>query len=120
MLSVPDMPSEVVVTSTTATTISFSWTAPSGSLGTYKLEWERDASGKCTIQHNGSVIVTDGSTNYNLAGLEEDSNYIIIILVVSSTTQSLVIGSTRGMTKEAGEGVSEKSVIKIISTCSPD
>ena len=66
----------VSVTSTTATSISLSWSVPSGSVVTsYEVMWQRDTSGQCPDTDEGSTTITDGSTNYEIMGLEEDSNY---------------------------------------------
>ena len=101
-LSVPDRPNVVMVTAT-ATIISLSWRVHDGSLGSYELVWERDSSGKCADEDMGSSTITDGSTDYTIMGLEEDSKYTITVTATNAA------GSTVGspiteMTKEAGEG----------------
>ena len=68
----PGQPS-VTVTSTTATTISISWSVPSDSLGErYEIMWEREGI-------RGSATITDGSTNYIIMGLEAEANYTITV-----------------------------------------
>ena len=68
----PGQPS-VTVGSTTATAISLSWTVPSGSLvDSYEVMWERDGT-------RSSDTITDISTSYTIAGLEEDSSYTITV-----------------------------------------
>ena len=68
----PGQPS-VTVSSTTATTISLSWSVPSGSVvDSYEVVWERNGI-------RNSTTITDGSTSYTITGLEEGSSYIITV-----------------------------------------
>ena len=69
---VPGQPS-VTVISSTAITISLSWSVPSGSVvESYEVKWERNDS-------NNSTTITDGSTSYNITGLEAEGNYTITV-----------------------------------------
>ena len=68
----PGQPS-VTVISSTATTISLSWGVPNGSVvESYEVKWERNDS-------NNSTTITDGSTSYNITGLEAEANYTITV-----------------------------------------
>ena len=103
-LSAPDQPNAVIVTSTTATNISLSWSVFQGSLESYELVWERDTTGRCSEEDKDSITITDGSTRYQIVGLEEDSNYTITVRV-NTPAGSAVSDPITGMTKEAGEGL---------------
>ena len=100
--SVPDQPNAVMVASTTATNISLSWSVSQGSLGSYELVWERDTSGNCIEEDMGSTTITEGSTRYQIVGLEEDSNYTITVRV-NTPAGSAVSDPITAMTTEAGE-----------------
>ena len=101
---VPGQPS-VSVDSTTATTISLSWTVPSGSVvDSYEVMWQRDTSGDCPDEDEGSMSITDGSTSYMITGLEEDSSYSITVEAMNSIGMATSNTAT-GMTQEAGMSV---------------
>ena len=103
-LTVPDMPT-AMVNSTSATTISLSWSVPSGSeVDSYEVMWERDTSGECPDEDEGSVTITDGSTSYTITELEEDSNYTITV-TATNAAGSAVSDPVTGMTGKAGEGL---------------
>ena len=64
--------------STTATSISLSWTNGGTEGVMYEVEWQRDTSVGCTDEDTGSTTITGGSmTSYTITGLEEDSRYIV-------------------------------------------
>ena len=88
-----------MVYSTSATTISLSWT----SAGSYEVMWERDTSGECPDEDEGSATIADGSTIYTIIGLEEDSSYTITV-TETNAAGSAVSDPVTGMTGEAGEG----------------
>ena len=102
----PGQPS-VTVSSTTATTISLSWSVPSGSVvDSYEVVWERDTSGECPDEDEGSATITDGSTSYTITGLEEDSSYTITV-TATNAAGSAASDPVTGMTGEAGEGLTD-------------
>ena len=102
----PGQPS-VTVNSTTATTISLSWSVPSGSVVySYEVVWERDTSGECPDEDEGSATITDGSTSYTITLLEEDSSYTITVNATNAAG-SAVSDPVTGMTGEAGEGLTD-------------
>ena len=55
--SVPGMPI-AKVNPATATTISLSWSVPSGSVDSYMVTWERDTSGECPVENRGKRTLT--------------------------------------------------------------
>ena len=60
--------------------------------------WQRDTSGDCSNENNGSMSIADGSTSYNITRLEEDSCYNITVIVRNSigmATSNLVTGFTQ-------------------------
>ena len=100
----PGQPS-VTVSSTTATTISLSWSVPSGSVVySYEVVWERATSGECPDEDEGNATITDGFTSFTITGLEEDSSYTITV-TATNAAGSAASDLVTGMTGEAGEGV---------------
>ena len=91
----------VTVSSTTATTISFSWSVPSGSVvHSYEVKWEGDGS-------RGSATITDGSTSYTIIALEAEANYTITV-ATSNGAGSTVSDPVTGTTGRAGAVVRVK------------
>ena len=91
------------MTSTAATSITLSWSVPSGSVvDSYEVMWQRDTSGECSDEDEGSTTITDGSTSYDIMGLEEDSSYSITVTATNSAG-SAVSDAVTAMTLEAGE-----------------
>ena len=89
---------------TTSTSISFSWSVPSGSVVTsYEVRWQRDTSVGCSDEDEGSTTISGGSTSYmhEIMGLEEDSLYRITVTAANVAGSSAV--SVTAMTEEAGE-----------------
>ena len=102
----PGQPS-VTVSSKTSTTISLSWSVPSGSVvDSYEVVWERDTSGECPDEDEGSATITDGSTSYTIILLEEDSSYTITVNATNAAG-SAASDPVTGMTGEAGEGLTD-------------
>ena len=81
-LAVPGQPS-VSVNFTTATTISLTWSVPSGSLvASSEVMW---TSRECPDDvDEGSATITDGSTSYTVESLREGSNYTITVTATNS------------------------------------
>ena len=85
----------MTVSSTTATTISLSWSVPSGSVvESYEVTWEREGI-------RSSTTITDGSTSYNITGLEAEANYTITV-AASNGAGSAVSDPVTGTTGRAG------------------
>ena len=71
--------------STTATSISLSWTSGGSEGVSYEVEWQRDTSVGCTDEDTGSTTITGGSmTSYTITGLEEDSRYAVTVTASNS------------------------------------
>ena len=66
--------------------------------------WQRDTSGDCPDEDEGSMSITDGSTSYVITGLEEDSSYTITVEAMNSIGMETSNTAT-GMTQEAGMSV---------------
>ena len=64
--------------------------------------WQRDTSGECPDEDEDSISLTDGSTSYDIMGLEEDSSYNITV-TASNAAGSAVSNTVTAMTLEAGE-----------------
>ena len=85
----------------TATSISLSWTS-AGSEVDYEVMWETDDIGGCSGGSDmNSTTITGGSTSYDIMGLEEGSSYTITVTASNSAGSSE--NSTTAMTLEAGE-----------------
>ena len=100
----PGMPSVSVVT-TTATSITLSWSVPSGSMVTsYEVMWQRDTSVGCSNEDEDSRTINTNSisTAYTISGLEEDSLYRITVIAVNSIA-SIVSETVTAVTEEAGK-----------------
>ena len=101
-VSVPGQPN-VSVTSTTATIISLSWSIPSGSVvDSYEVMWQRDTSGDCPDEDEGSMSITDGSISLTLMGRQEDSSYSITVTATNAAGSSAVSHTVTAVTGEAG------------------
>ncbi|CAI8055357.1 Protein sidekick-2, partial [Geodia barretti] len=71
--------------STTATSISLSWTSAGSEGVSYEVNWQRNTSVGCTDEDTGSTTITGGSmTSYTITGLEEDSRYIVNMTAYNS------------------------------------
>ena len=93
------------VSTTTATSISLSWSVPTGSVVTqYLVEWQRDTSVGCTDEDQGNTTITDGSTvSYDIPELEENSRYIVTVTASNSAGSSGASNTVNGMILVAGE-----------------
>ena len=93
------------VSTTTATSISLSWSVPTGSVVTqYLVEWQRDTSVGCTDEDQANTTITDGSTvSYDIPELEENSRYTITVTVSNSAGTAPVSNSVTAVTLVAGE-----------------
>ena len=92
------------VSTTTATSISLSWSVPTGSVVTqYLVEWQRDTSAGCTDEDQANTTITDGSVSYDIPELEENSRYIVTVTASNSAGSSGASNSVNGMTEETGE-----------------
>ena len=90
-----------ILESTTASTISLSWTSAGSVVDSYEVMWERDTSGECPDEDEGSTIITGSSTSHTIAGLEEDSTYIAFVRA-RNAIGSEESNSVSGITREAG------------------
>ena len=84
MITVPDKP-VIVSNKTTETTISISWSVPSGSVVEleYEVEW---SSHQCP---DGQVeTVTRNSSNFTVSNLWPETNYIISVTATNSVGKS--------------------------------
>ena len=63
--------------------------------------WQRDTSVGCRDEDENSTTITEGSTSYEIMGLEEDSSYSLTVTATNAAGSSAV--SETAMTEEAGE-----------------
>ena len=87
---------------TTATSISLSWTTGGSEGVSYTVDWQRDTLGDCSDEVQGNNTITDGSTNYDIVNLEEDSSYSIGV-TASNTLGNETSETITGTTLTAGE-----------------
>ena len=89
----------------TATSISLLWTSAGTEGVSYVVTWQTDDVGGCSGGNDtGSMNINDGSTSYDIIGLEEDSSYNMIIVTASNSAGSSAVSNTvNAMTKETGE-----------------
>ena len=89
---------------TTATSITISWTSAGSEDVSYEVMWQTDDVGGCSGGSDmGSTTITDGSTSYDITELEEDSTYSITVTASNSAGSSAVSNTVTAMTMEAGE-----------------
>ena len=87
---------------TTATSISLSWTSGGSEGVSYKVMWQRDTSLECPDDEDEDSV-TISSTSYNIIGLEEDSRYSITVTASNAEGSSEVSNTVVAMTLQAGE-----------------
>ena len=88
---------------TAPTTISLSWTSAGSVVDSYEVMWQRDTSGDCPDEDEGSMSITDGSTSYMITELEEDSSYSITVKAMNSmgmATSNTATGVTQDARKQ--------------------
>ena len=75
----------VTADSTTATTISLSWTSGGSEGVSYEVDWQRVTTGDCDDEDEGNATLVGGSmTSYTVTGVQEDSNYTITVTASNS------------------------------------
>ena len=87
---------------TTTTSISLSWTS-AGSDVNYAVMWQRDASLECPDVDEDLFTIYNGSTRYDIMGLEEDSRYDVTVLAFNAEDSRALSNTCTAMTLEAGE-----------------
>ena len=88
---------------TTSIPITIS-TASDSVVTSYEVMWETDDIGGCSGGSDmDSATITDGSTSYDIMGLEEDSSYTISVTAFNSAGSSAVSNTVTAMTLDAGE-----------------
>ena len=93
----------MVSSTTAATTITLSWSTPSGTDAHFVVIWKKDTSEECSDEDGGNSTVTDGSTSYSIENLEEGSSYTITV-TATNAAGSVVSEFVMGVTEEVGEG----------------
>ena len=102
---------------TTATSISLSWTSGGSEDVSYEVVWQRDTSLECPDDEDeGSDTIS--STSYDIMGLEEDSRYSITVTASNAEGSSEVSNTITSMTEEAGEKQDCYILLKYIYTSS--
>ena len=51
--------------------------------------WQRDTSLGCSDENEGSTTITEGSTSYEIMGLEEDSSYSLTVTATNAAGSSI-------------------------------
>ena len=86
---------------TTATTITISWTSAGSEGVSYEVMWERDITIGCSDEDEGSATITDDSMNYVITDLFGISDYIITV-IASNPINTETSNEIRSTTTEAG------------------
>ena len=86
---------------TTATTITISWTSAGSEGVSYVVMWERDITVGCSDEDEGSNTITDDSMNYIITDLFGISDYIITV-IASNPINTETSNEIRSTTTEAG------------------
>ena len=68
--------------------------------------WQRNTSGECPYEHEDNISLTNGSTSYDIMGLEENSSYSITVTASNEAGSSAVNNTVTAITLEAGEIIS--------------
>ena len=99
----PTVPGQPSVNVTSTTSISLSWSVPSGSVvDSYEVMWTSE---ECPDDvDEGSATITDGSTSYTIESLREGSSYTITVTATNSA------GTTPSDSETATEEDSERFV----------
>ena len=86
---------------TTATTITISWTNAGSDGVSYEVMWERDITVGCSDEDEGSNTINDDSMNYVITDLFGISDYIITV-IASNPINTETSNEIRSTTTEAG------------------
>ena len=84
------------------TTIAISIAAGS-TVDEFEVFWQRNTSIGCYTEDVGNTIITDGSTTYNIMGLQKGSSYTVSATATNVAGISKVSNTVAVMTLEAGE-----------------
>ena len=101
--------------STTATTISLSWTSGGSKGVSYEVDWQRVTTGDCDDEDEGSATLVGGSmTSYTVTGVQEDSSYTITV-TASNSIGDEVSEPITGETMTAGYVLKTMLTLVIVS-----
>jgi hypothetical protein len=90
--SAPAAPAGLAVTGTTASSVSLSWTAPSGTVTGY------------TVYQNGAKAASVTGTSATVTGLAAASTYSFTVTAYNSTGESAASGAVQATTASSGGG----------------
>ena len=96
------IPPYITYANETATSVTLSWTSGGSEDVSYEVMWQRDTSVGCPYVDGDSATITDGSTSYDITGLEEDSSYNITVRASNTAGSTAVSNTVTVMTPEAG------------------
>jgi hypothetical protein len=88
----PGVPTGLTVTGTTSSSVSLSWTAPSGPVTGYD------------IDQNGSQITTTSATSATISGLAASTTYTFTVIAFNSAGQSPASSPVQATTSSGGGG----------------
>ena len=72
-----------------AFTAALSWTSAGSEVTSYEVVWQRDTSGECPDEDEGSAIFTDGSTSHVISGLFGVSYYSVTVRATNDAGTAL-------------------------------
>jgi hypothetical protein len=90
----PNNPTDLVINTITSTTINVSWTAPTtgGQVTNYKvavIPYTEDQETLETAIENSTTLIAASQTNYTFFGLQENTDYSLIIISSNATGDAL-------------------------------
>ena len=89
------------VDSITATTITLSWSSAGSVIDDYTVVWKKQTTEELPNDDGASILITNGSTSYTIAGLEEYRGYDITV-IASNIDGSTISNSIYRLTNETG------------------
>ena len=105
----------------TATTISLSWTQPGGDVDSYTVSYTYTIRQCGPGVMSGSQSISDGSArSYELSGLEEDSDYTITLTanVGTESIDSNMISATTGTAGISIHSQIDVHILLLLTMCS--
>ncbi|CAI8031727.1 Receptor-type tyrosine-protein phosphatase F, partial [Geodia barretti] len=114
VVTVSLVPSAPFIDSTptvSATTVTITGSVPRDSVVTgFLVQWQRDTSGGCTNEDEGSINATGSFTSYTITGLEEGNRYTITVKLYNDAGRGPVSNSVTAKTIEAAPSGSPASI----------
>ena len=99
-----------------ATTIALSWTSAGSVVDSYVVMWERDITGECRQEDEGSTTISGDLTSYDVVNLAGISTYTITV-TASNSAGSAVSDAVSRMTGQVGESQHAVLYTTLLASC---